>query len=532
LTDNVKILENLKDAKYFIETFFFINNKEAKTVPFIFNDPQTRFYNFFLKNLFTIIVKARKEGFSSLIEAIWLHACLFFQNEKAVTMAQNQDEMKVHRDRVEFFLQTMGTKNFKFETILDEDSQKELYFPHTKSRYWLGTAGSHTFGRSRDITRFHGTEVAHYEDQSVLTGVLNACIPNAPKIIETTTNGVGELVYRLWEEAGDQKSNSVWKRFFSPWFEDKTNTLTSPKFIILSPSEIKMKKDYNLSNDQIFWYRMKLSEQTEKDKMVQEYPCNAREAFISSGRHFLNMERLDEMEKRCLPPTWIGEVFDDGSTVSFNLNKEGSLFVWKMPRDNEQFLIVADVAEGVVGGCFSVAKVYNTASWECVAQWRDRIDPGLFGKIMVDMGYFFNNATLCPEMNNHGFATLERIKSEMYPHVLNTKTLWPDGSMNKDGFPTNDRTRTLIFSALSNAIEQRTIIEHDITTIREMQKLVKDEKGKVIIENGYMDCAITEAIGAYILKFVKTDETYREVQGRGFSVTSLVSKPKGHAGYR
>src|SRR3990167_1573891 len=123
---DTKRIQNLKDPKFFIESLMWITNKQKETVPFIFNLPQQTYYK--NRTLFDLILKARKEGFSSLIEAIWLHACMFFKNEKAVTMAQNSDEMKVHRDRIDRYLQTMGTQDQKFKIILDDDNAKEIYF--------------------------------------------------------------------------------------------------------------------------------------------------------------------------------------------------------------------------------------------------------------------------------------------------------------------------------------------------------------------------------------------------------------------
>jgi len=77
-------LKKLEDPKFFIESCLSIIDKDSCDVPFIFNSNQNRFYEerskgtIIGKSLLFLdaILKARKEGFSSVIAAIWLHACL------------------------------------------------------------------------------------------------------------------------------------------------------------------------------------------------------------------------------------------------------------------------------------------------------------------------------------------------------------------------------------------------------------------------------------------------------------------------
>lgn len=528
------ILAKLKDPRYFIERFFWIVDKMSKKVPFLFNLPQSTYYANRTNN--DLILKARKHGISSLLEAEFLHSCMMEPNQKAVTMSHTLGDTKIHLDRIDFFLKNMGTKHYPFEVTLETENSKELTFPETGSSYWIGTAGSRSFGRGRDITKLHLSEVPHYENQAVLTSVLEACTPNARKVMEGTANGIGERFCQLWGEAEDPQSASPWKCHFFPWFADPANVYSLPQGVNVkwTDQELKMQHAHGLSLQQVYWYRLKKAGMADKDLMPQEYPSTPQEAFISSGRPLLNQDRLTEMVSRSSQPQWKGELYDDGHTIHFNPSEGGRLSIWKMPREWDKFLISADVAEGVAGGAYSVAKVFHRSSWECVAQFRGRLDPGTYGRVLVDLAQFFNNAVLCPEMNNHGWATLEAIRAEHYPHVLKTTDIWPDDATAKWGFPTNEKTRNLAFSALNNAVETRNYVEHDLVTLRELQALVRDQKGKVVVQSGYADCAITAAIGLYCLKFFTLDETYREDQRArgGIAVTSLVSRPKGRTGYR
>ncbi len=532
-----QLIESLKDPRYFIERFFYIVDKDRVKVPFKLNPVQGKYYD--ARSHYDLILKARKEGITSLIAAIWTHACLFIPNTRAVIVSHEDDATQRLFAKVRYYLDNMGLGDFKFTPDLDKDSQKQLSFPGTNSSFWIGTAGARSFGRGDDITHLLLSEVPHYANQDLLDGVLEACTNQAWRVLESTANGIGEAFHKMWKLSKDPNSGSNYKRHFFAWFDDPQYQRPLPEGVKVElPHKVTaMGKQYSLTLPQMYWYWKKEADMVDKGKMAQEYPCNDREAFISSGRPVFNQERLAEMEDRSTKCQWKGEVQDDGHTVSWSNNPEGALQVWKMPRPRDKFLISADVAEGVRGGCFSVAKVFNRSSWEVVAQWRGWIDPGAFGKVLCDMGYFFNNAVLVPEMNNHGWATLERMKSDHYPHILGTKEIWPEGTMEKYGFPTNERTKNLMFSALNNAIDARTYIDHDILTIQECQGLVRDEKGKIVAQGGYLDTCIAAAIGVYCLRFLTVDETYRndlrDESDRALVTSSVIRREKrGKAGYR
>ena len=159
---------------------------------------------------------------------------------------------------------------------------------------------------------------------------------------------------------------------------------------------------------------------------------------------------------------------------------------------------------------------------------------------MCHIGKFFDNAVLVPELNNHGWATVEVIKTEQYPHLLNTRLIWKENETPKDGFPTNEKTRGLIITALRNAVDDDTVFINDANTINEMESFVQNEKtGKFEAQkNCWDDCVISLAIGVYCLKFLTVDETYNEdskhFHGNPLLTQSMIEKARRRSatGYR
>ena len=526
-----EIIQNVKEPKWVIERFFWVVDKITNdTIPFLFNAVQKKYYA--KRSRWDLILKARKEGFSTLIIAIWLVSCLFIKNTRAVVVSHEDDATKRLFAKVKFFLNTMGAAGFKFTVQVDQDSQKQITFPGTNSSFWLGTAGSRSFGRGDDITHLLLTEIAHYKNQDFIIGVLNACTPTAWRVLETTANGIGEVFHKLWEEAGDLMSGSQWKQHFFAWFEDQAYRMAAPQGFRLTPPEERMKAKIieqmgvEIDNDQIYWYRRTYASSPDKEKFVQEYPSYPEEAFVASGRHVFPIDKLIARQKRCPEPLWVGELEDNGADIELLESQEGGLRIWKKPREGRKYIIPGDVAEGLRSGAYSVGTVLDRASWEVVAEWRGHIDPWQFGVLLAVLGEYYNWALLAPEMNNHGHTTVEAIKQKNYPHILKTTDLWPE-STEKMGFPTDVNTKEKCISALRNAWDEESYIENSKVAITEMMRAVRDEHGKMVSQSGFLDTVITRGIGLYALKFLTLDETYRESDedyGAGTSGRQIVRR--------
>ena len=504
----------LKDPRWYVETLFWIIDKSRERVPFVFNPAQSTYYKD--RTHFDLILKSRKEGFSSLIEAIWLHACLTQKNVRAVVLSHDYDATRRHFEKVRYYLDNLGTQDQKISVDLDTESQKELSFPKTGSSYWIGTAGSKTFGRGDDITHLHLSECSHYQNQDVITAVMEACVGNAWRVMETTANGMGEKFHGLWKIAETKENESVWKPHFFAWFDDPTNRVEevpAGKLKFTQP-EIVLKKTYKLDDRQVLWYRHKKKSMIDPSKMPQEYPSNALEAFLSSGRPVFNQVKLNEKREiiQDEKPQLVGALVDDGSSIKLIQNEEGCLRVWKPPRQGRRYLIASDIAEGIPGGDLSVAQVIDRSSWEQVAVMRGRYRPGLWGQMLVDLGYYYHNAILIPENNSIGIATIETILETGYQHILKSSELFGEGKKVEYGFPTNTKTRGRIISAIMTSLDEDTAYINDSVTLGEMSTFILNEKtGKMEAQQGcYDDCVISYGIGIYALKHLTMDETYSE----------------------
>lgn len=244
--------------KKFIEGRLSIVNKQSEIVPFTLNKIQE---TYLLQDSIgrDVILKARQQGFSSLILAIFTADFLIKDNQRNVIVADISDNASELLDRVKFYIKSYEqVKDTKIP--LKYNSKYELFNEATNSRYTIGTADNVDFGRSKTVTNLHLSEAAFYSNlEKMFSGAMQAVVPDGRVIIETTANGYGYFK-SFWDEC------KLGERPFKPLFY-KASDFYSPEFL-----EIKRQELQSL--------------------YPQEYPESDTEAFLSSGEMFFNTESL------------------------------------------------------------------------------------------------------------------------------------------------------------------------------------------------------------------------------------------------
>lgn len=250
--------------KAFIEENLLIIDKSGNAIPFVLNAIQEQYLTIDATGR-DIILKARQQGFSSLILAKFTADFLLKDNSVSVVVADNADNAIALLERVKFYLTTYeditGVK-----VPLKYNSKYELHNEALNSKYVIGTAENTEFGRSRTITNLHMSEAAFYPHfRKLLAGVLQAVVPDGWAVVETTANGFNE--------------------FREYWIESTLgNTPFATHFYKASdfyPREFLLQKHQELGRE-----------------FAQEYPESAEEAFLTSGASFFDVLALKQhMEK-------------------------------------------------------------------------------------------------------------------------------------------------------------------------------------------------------------------------------------------
>lgn len=513
--------------KQFIEAYFSIVNKRSESVPFLYNPVQSKVESLLKtdthRKVINIVVKSRKQGCSSLFLAKFTKRCITGQNTKAVVISHEKKATQRLLDRTYYYLNSLPVK-----VPLDTASTDEIGFPESHSSYWIGTAGSKSFGRGDDINLLHISELDFWEHPDMLTGLIEACVDSALIIIETTGNGYNSKTHRMVQRAFQGLAD--FNVIFLGWNESEEYYITPPADFevmtipdILGVVESELQAQYKLSDGQIYWRREKLRNMDNPYLFPQEFPINIHEAFMKSDMCPFDVTILAKWFEKAKEPILTGVL--SKSTIppahpsleeidnNYNYNimavaKQGGwIKIFKKPEPHKSYAIGADVAEGTTEntetGNYSTCSVRDRETWEQVATIRCHIDPDKFGEMLDITGRYYNDAVIGVESNNHGLTTLTILnqlhysrlyRRDIVDEVTKVKTV-------KLGWRTDGKTKPLMIDFVIKSIRECINVMADKVCIEEHLSFVQNPDGKYEANAGcFDDFVIADAICLQMLR--------------------------------
>lgn len=482
---NVKVKFSFRGLIRQIESFFWVETKDGKVLPFTLNVIQNNFVDKIVnlrkdypkKPLRVIILKGRQFGFSTLILAWFFVKCILIDNTRAVVIAHDQETTKKLFRRVRFF-----AKTFKIPPRLDKESEREYSFPDTNSYFYIGTAGSRVFGRGDNLTDVHCSEVAFWPNAAeIMNGLLQAVGMTGNVIIETTANGVGNYFNRLWKRSYND-SSAAWTALFFKWTLFPEYEMDVPGGFKRTEAEEHLCKIHlELNDKKLQWRRWKISETepaagfTAEQIFMQEYPFTPREAFISSGKSIFSLSAL--------------EAYDPEPSV----DEEDGWLIWDSPSGYSVMGI--DVAEGLENQDRSVIDIYNEYL-EQVAHWAGWCDTDELAEKAIIMGLRYNSYVVC-EINSMGVATMNVLKKKYHSRGFIYKREDFDKTskqkIQRYGWRSTRITKGVMVADLSTAIREHQIKLNNPDTIDECMSFVKDGKGGMAADEGANDDRVIAA---------------------------------------
>lgn len=225
---------NWQGHSNFMANRYTIVDKHKEQVAFVQQPAQDDFLYHMSLYLNILVLKARKMGFSSTALGVATTKFLTGQNEKCVSMSFDSTASGKQLQRAKHYIKSYELNRSKaletdFKVPFKYNSKSELVFEgkeenaiggydYFQNTLQVGTAKSTSFGRGDDISFLHLTEVAFVDDIEVLlSGVGEACLPLAHKILETTANGFNSYK-KKWDQSMLNNSGFA-ALFYSPEWE-------------------------------------------------------------------------------------------------------------------------------------------------------------------------------------------------------------------------------------------------------------------------------------------------------------------------
>lgn len=468
----VTLTQVLFDRVQYIEQFLHLRDKEAHVIPFELNVPQRKIIQAKEQAIAQgkparfLVLKARREGVTTLEQALNFHKVATEPNTQVVTLAHEAEATEKIFRIANLFYERLDPK--WRPARLSRHNKRTLDFPLMNSLFYIGTAGARAFGRGDTLNRVHGSEVAWWpgglEDHRALMAGLSEACSHGEIVLESTPNGIGNFFHQTCMEA--LSGQSEWTLIFLPWWEDPGNRFpldhASAREIMgsLTKDEQALVHAHGLDAEQIAWRRAK--QLSLKSLFIQEYPEDPESCFLVSGHCYFDKTLLATLLRRAPEPAQI--------------RGDGEIVIWKRPVPGRAYAGGADTSEGTPTGNFSVLSILDVETMEPVARLRGRWKPEDFAARCARLGQEYNWALLAVERNNHGHSTLNTLANQLhYPNLYFHKDY--DQKTGKAvptiGFPTNTKTRPLMLSGLRTAVEDGLMPMPDKVFLTEAMTFVK-----------------------------------------------------------
>lgn len=420
-------------------------------MPFYLWPAQVRVLWQFLVCRLIIILKARQLGISwlSCIYALWL--CVFQAGKVVLIFSKGEREAQEMLRRIKVLYQRLPEWMREALPGLVKDNTTELHWSNGSRCLSLPGTG----GRSYTASLVIFDEAAHIGAVRELYMALKPTIDNGGQLIMlSTANGLGNLFHQLWVKAA-KKANSF-ATIFLPWWARPGRDAA--------------------------WYEAQKGEYTDPEMIHQEYPSNANEAFVSSGRVRFAGKWISKQAENVWEP--LGASFVPPALRPL-LGTTANLAFFKPREKGRRYVIGADVAEGVEGGDFSTAVVIDRETWEEVASIHGRPEPDEFAGLLTTLHRYYGGGEsagclLAFERNNHGHtvaAALRRMGVEgVYVH-----------EDKRIGWVTDVKTKPLLVDALAEALRDALCRVRSQEALDEMQVYAIGPDGKTNAPAGYND---------------------------------------------
>lgn len=447
--DTSTIQERVEAFTYFCEKYGHIRHPARGKIPFVLREAQVETVTAWLSDRYSIVLKARQIGFSTLVSNYCFWLTYFYPDRHIIMLSRTE------REAAKLLQHAKYTWSFlpPWMKLLGPElswTQKGCGMTNNSNLESMPSANDPARGSTAFLIVVD--EIAFLPDSENAWASIEPVVDVGGRcIMLSTANGEGNLFHTLW--MGSQTKTGVGKQFvgvFFPWWASDRDDA---------------------------WYEAKKAELPEW-QLAQEYPSDPEEAFLKSGRPVFDLDRLRAME---LQDPKVGRLaLLDGGYVF--VEEGGQLSVWEFPQKGATYAIGADVAFGLEHGDYSAAYVINVKTGLVAACWHGHADPDLFAEnVLFHLGKWYHSCLVGIENNNHGLTTVRSLKRAGYTNQFRARTLTTKKERKTDtlGWSTNHTSKPMMIDELNRALRDGGLTVQDKPTIAELRTFVREGDGKM-----------------------------------------------------
>ena len=470
-----------KDPNYFINNYARIPHPEKGLIPFKTYDFQTDLLEDFNDYRFSVILKARQLGISTIVAAYVAWLMLFHRDKNILVVATKLNTAANLVKKVKMMIKHMPKWLLISEISIDNRNSFEL----TNGSQVKASSTSGDAGRSEALSLLVIDEAAHIENLKELwTGLYPTISTGGRCIALSTPNGVGDWFHETYikAESGQNEFHAV----NLPW-------------------QVHPDRDHE-------WFEVETKNMSRR-QIAQEYECN----FNTSGDTVIYGEDITKLKAKIKEPKY---------RTGFDRN----FWIWEEFQPEGTYLLVADVARGD-GKDSSVFHIFKLETMEIIAEYQGKVTPDVFTNIVNDAGKEYGNAMVVVENNTVGFAVLEKLKEKAYPNLYHSikstheyidQVTAESHSSSVAGFTTSLKTRPLIIAKFEEFIRNKLLTIYSKRLVNELDTFIW-RNGRAEAQRGYNDDLIMAcAIGCWV-RDTALVENQRDLEYKKAMIGSIMS---------
>ena len=463
-----------KDPVHFMRKYCYIQHPQRGRIQFNLYPFQEKVLTLMRDNPYSIILKSRQLGISTLTAGYSLWMMVFHKDKNILCIATKQETAKNMVTKVKFMYE-----NLPSWLKVDTDENNKLNLRLKNGSQVKATSASSDAGRSEAVSLLLIDEAAFIDNIGEIWASAQQTLATGGGCIALSTPyGTGNWFHQTWTRA--ESSENEFLPIKLPWY-------------------VHPERDQK--------WRDRQDELLGDPRMAaQECDCD----FNTSGDIVFYPEYIEYYEK-----TYIKDPLEKRGA-------DQNLWVWESPDYSRDYMVVADVARGD-GKDYSAFHVMDIESNVQVAEYKGQIGTKEYGHLLVGIASEYNEALLVIENANIGWATIQAAIDRNYPNLYySPKTesnvdsyfdKYMDTSRMTAGFTMSSRTRPMVIGKFQEYISDKGVTFQSKRLIEEMRVFIwKNGRGEA--QQGYNDDLVM-AFG--IAMYIR--DTALKYKQRGIDIT-------------
>jgi len=441
-------LKCASDPVHFMKKYCFIQHPQRGRVIFNLYPFQEKVLNLFNDNPYSIILKSRQLGISTLSAGYSLWLMLFHKDKNILCIATKQEtarnmvtKVKFMFDNLPSWLKITAPENNKLSLRLNNGSQIKA------------TSAASDAGRSEAVSLLIIDEAAFIDNiGEIWASAQQTLATGGGAIVLSTPYGTGNWFHKTWVSAENQENDFLPIKL--PWFVHPERN-----------------QDWRNRQDELLG---------DPRMAAQECDCD----FSTSGDVVFYGEWIDFIKETTL------------KDPSERRGVDQNLWIWEPADYSREYMIVADVARGD-GKDFSACHVMDVQTNTQVAEYKGQMPPKEFGYFLTGLATEYNNALLVVENASIGWATLDAIIERGYRNLYHSPKsdqltaqsylrVYEGNSEMTPGFTMSMRTRPLCINKMREFIGDRSVTIRSKRLLEEMKVFIW-RNGRPEAQRGYND---------------------------------------------